>query len=132
MSDTFFLTVGIVLLVIGGLIFLAAVSNSISCSKKVTAKVVKVERDSTRHWKGSYPHYPVVSFAVNGKEYTVKSSTYTRSRAKYKVGQEVVIRYNPKKPEEIQIGVDLSSYIVSAVLMGLGGTLIVVYCAYCL
>ncbi len=127
MPDTFFLIVGIVLAVIGGLIFIAAISNTRSCCQKVVGTIVKVEWDNTRHWKGSYPHYPVVSYTVNGQEYTVKSSTYTRVSSKYKVGQEVVIHCNPKKPEEIRVGVDLPSYLVGAVLMGIGAFLIAVY-----
>lgn len=127
MPDTFFLIVGIVLAVLGGLIFAAALSNTRSCSQKVTATVVKVEWDNTRHLRGTYPHYPVVAYTVGGKEYKVKSSTSTRISSKYKVGQEVVIRYNPQNPKEIQVGIGLSSYIVGAILFGFGATLIAVF-----
>lgn len=132
MSDTFFLIVGIVLALIGGLIFAAAVSNTRSCSRKLTGRVVRVEWDNTRHWKGTYPHYPVVSYTVDGREYTVKSSTYTRVSTKYKVGQDVIIRYNPQKPDEIQVGIDLSSYIVGTIMLVVGAVLIGIYCTYCL
>lgn len=127
MSDMFNLIVGIVLAVVGGLIFAAAVSATRSCSQKTTARVVKVVCENTGYWRGTYPHYPVVTYTVNGKEYTVKSSTSTRFITKYKEGQEVVIRYNPKKPKEIQVGIGLLSYIVGAFIALCGVVLIAVY-----
>ncbi len=122
MSDTFMLIVGIVLAVIGVLILAAVISSTRACSQKVSGKVVRVELDNTRHWRGTYPHYPIVSYVTDGKEYTVKSGTYTRISTKYETGQDVVVRYNPKKPDEIRVGLDLSSYIVGAIflLIGLG------------
>ncbi len=132
MSDTFFLIVGIILAILGALIFIASISRDVSCSRQMMAKVVKVERDGTRHWKGTYPYYPTFSYLVNGQEYNIKSDTYTRSHTKYKVGQEVMIHYNPKSPEQIRLGVQISSYLFSIVLMGIGGVLIGIYCTYCL
>lgn len=79
MSDTYFLIVGIVLAIIGGLIFFTTISNACSCSRKVMGKVVRVSRDNTRNLRGTYPHYPVVSYTADGKEYIARIPVSARN-----------------------------------------------------
>lgn len=127
-SDTAALVVGIILAIIGFLILAGLIWKFIACSKRITAKVVKVEYDKDKgYWRGTYQHYPTFRYTVDAKEYIVKADTYTRNINKYKVGQEYEIHYNPKSPDEIRTSLMIPTFIISAVFFVFGGTLIYTY-----
>lgn len=127
MPDAFFLVTGILLALLGGLIFCAAVSSNRSHSQRTTGTVVRIEVDNTRHLRGTFPHYPVVTYTVDGKEYTAKSETYTRIGTKYKLGQRLTVHYDPNSPKKIRVGVDAWSFAVGITMAILGLALVALY-----
>lgn len=130
MSDTFFLIVGIVLVVLGVLMLWGTIGRNLTCSQKVVAQVVEIRVDESGYWKGTMPHYPTFTYVVNGREYTVESKEYTRSMNKYRVGEEAIIWCNPKDPEEIRLGVSIGGFFVALVPLIIGGFLIYIYVRY--
>lgn len=131
MSDTSCLVIGIVLVSLGVLLLGGTIGRNITCSQEVVAEVVDVIVDESRHWKGTQAHYPVLTYVVNGKRYTVESEEYTRNMDKYKTGEETVIWCNPDHPEEIRLGVSIGAFLVGVVPVIIGGILIYVYVRYC-
>ena len=131
MSDTTFLIIGIVLAVLGALMLLGTIGRNLTCSQKVTAKVVEMRADESGYWNGTLPHYPTFTYVVNGREYTVESKEYTRSMNKYRVDEETIIWCNTKDPEEIRLGVSIGGFFAALVPLIIGGLLIYVYVRYC-
>lgn len=131
MSDTTFLIIGIVLAVLGALMLLGTIGRNLTCSQKVTAKVVEMRVDESGHWKGTLPHYPTFTYVVNGREYTVESKEYTRKMDKYRVDEDAAIWCNPKDPEEFRLGVSVGGFFAALVPLIIGGVLIYVYVHYC-
>ena len=71
MSNTFFLTVGIILAGIGLLLITAKVLTYIKCTVPINATVVKPEKEHTYFRGVKHTHYrPVVRYVVDGKSYT--------------------------------------------------------------
>lgn len=128
MPDLFFLIVGILLSLLGILCFSGAIQNNKACSLSVTAKVIGMEKDEHSYWRGTYRYFPTFSYTVNGKEYVIKDEfSATRSKSKYRVGGEIIIKCDPENPEEIKVGVKLSPYIIGIVFAAIGVLLIVCY-----
>lgn len=130
MSDTTFLIIGIVLAVLGALMLLGTIGRNLTCSQKVTAKVVEMRVDESGYWNGTLPHYPTFTYVVNGREYTVESKEYTRSMNKYRVDEEAIIWCNPKNPKEIRLGVSIGGFFAALVPLIIGGLLIYIYVRY--
>lgn len=131
MSDTTFLIIGIVLTALGALMLLGTTGRNMTCSQKVTAKVIDVRAEESGYWKGTLPYYPTFNYVVNGKEYTVESKEYTRSMNKYRLNGEAIIWCNPKNPQEIRLGVSIGGFFVALVPIIIGGLLIYIYVRYC-
>ncbi len=127
MSDTFFLIVGIVLTAISVLLIVVTIMQRIECSSKTTATVVSIQKKKLSYHRGKtyYQYYPIFSYQVDGKEYNTRSDWPTQYRLKYKVGDEVIIRYNPKSPESISVGVKVLS-LVCDILFAIFGIMLVV------
>lgn len=103
MSNTFFLTVGIILAGIGLLLITAKILTYIRCTLPINATVVKLEKEYTHLRGAEYTHYrPVVSYTVDGKSYTEKAYFRTYRKTKYPICSQIRICYNPKKPKEIR------------------------------
>ncbi|MDD5905259.1 MAG: DUF3592 domain-containing protein, partial [Clostridiales bacterium] len=103
MSNTFFLTVGIILAGIGLLLIMAKVLTYIKCTVPINATVVKPEKEYTYFRGVENTHYrPVVRYAVDGKNYTEKAYFRTCRKTKYPIGSQIRICYNPKKPKEMR------------------------------
>ena len=103
MSNTFFLTVGIILAGIGLLLIMAKVLTYIKCTVPINATVVKPEKEYTYFRSVEHAHYrPVVGYTVDGKSYTEKADFRTYRKTKYQVGSEMEICYNPKNPKEMR------------------------------
>ena len=104
MSNTFFLTVGIILAGIGLLLIMAKVLTYIKCTVPINATVVKPEKEYTYFRGVENTHYrPVVRYSVDGKNYTEKAYFRTYRKTKYPVNSEIKICYNPKKPKEMRL-----------------------------
>ena len=103
MSNTFFLTVGIILAGIGLLLIMAKVLTYIKCTVPINATVVKLEKEYTYFRSVEHAHYrPVVGYTVDGKNYTEKAYFRTCRKTKYPIGSQIRICYNPKQPKEMR------------------------------
>ena len=103
MSNTFFLTVGIILAGIGLLLIMAKVLTYIKCTVPIKATVVKPEKEYTYFRGVENTHYrPVVRYAVDGNNYTEKAYFRTYRKTEYPIDSKMEICYNPKNPEEIR------------------------------
>lgn len=126
--DTVSLILGTVCLLLGLLIILGQIRDRSVYSLKTPAKIVNVDRDPHSHWRGSFRHYPVLSYTVEGKVYSSKAKQNpTRIKGKYSVGQELIIRCDPRRPESFRLGAYVSLYVMGGVLLVLGLTLTVCY-----
>ena len=125
MSNTFFLTVGIILAGIGLLLITAKILTYIRCTVSINATVVRLEKDYTYFRGITYTYYhPVVEYVVDGKSYTQMASFRTLRETKYQVNSQMKICCNPKDPELIRFVGDLSPLPLGVVLLLIGGTLI--------
>ena len=103
MSNTFFLTVGIILAGIGLLLIMAKVLTYIKCTVPINATVVKPAKEHTYFRGVKHTHYrPVVRYVVDGKSYNEEAYFKTYRKTKYPIGSEMEICYNPKKPKEMR------------------------------
>ena len=103
MSNTFFLTVGIILAGIGLLLIMAKVLTYIKCTVPINATVVKLEKEYTYFRSTEHTLYrPIARYVVDGKSYTEKAYFRTCRKTKYPIGSQIRICYNPKKPKEMR------------------------------
>ena len=125
MSNTFFLTVGIILAGIGLLLIMAKVLTYIKCTVPINATVVKPEKEYTYFRGVENTHYrPVVRYAVDGKNYTEKAYFRTCRKTKYLIGSQIKICYNPKKPKEMRFVGHLFPLHIGTVFLFIGAVLI--------
>lgn len=125
MSDMFFLVVGIILSGIGLLLITAKVWTYIKCTVPINATVVKLEKEYTFLRGVEHTHYrPVVSYAVDGKNYTEEAYFRTYRKTKYPVNSEIKICYNPKKPEQMRFVGHLFPLPLGLVFLFIGTVLI--------
>ena len=76
MSNTFFLTVGIILAGIGLLLITAKILTYIRCTVPINATVVKLEIEYTFFRGVEHTHYrPALRYVVDDKSYTVAVTT---------------------------------------------------------
>lgn len=123
-----FLIFGAVLLLIGILFIFGEIFDYASCSQSVTAQVVKLEKDHTSYWKGTYQYHPIFRYVVNGQEYTLTDKySPTRNTKKFRPGSYVTLKYNPAKPENFRTGAKISSFIIGIILIAAGAALAVCY-----
>ena len=103
MSNTFFLTVGIILAGIGLLLIMAKILTYIRCTVPINATVVKLEIEYTFFRGVEHTHYrPALRYVVDGKSYTVEAHFRTYRKTKYPIDSEIKIYYNPKNPKEMR------------------------------
>lgn len=120
------LVIGLILSLAGILLLLGEIRDSAACSQSVTARVIRMEKDAQSYWRGTFRYYPVFSYAVNGETYIRKAkASPTRNKNKYRIGEELAIRYSPEHPEHFRTGARVSAYLISMVLLAIGITLIV-------
>ena len=125
MSNTFFLTVGIILAGIGLLLITAKVLTYIRCTVPINATVVRLEKDYTYFRGITYTYYhPVVEYVVDGKSYTQMASFRTLRATKYQVNSQMKICCSPKNPELIRFVGHPFPLPLGVVLLLIGGTLI--------
>ena len=125
MSNTFFLTVGIILAGIGLLLLAAKVMTYIKCTVPINATVVKLETESTFFRGVEHTHYrPVVRYVVDGKRYTVEAYFRTYRKTKYPMDSEMKIYFNPRNPKEMRFVGHLSPLPMGLVFLFIGAVLI--------
>lgn len=115
------LIVGFVLSLAGVGFLLGEILDFASCTQRITAKVVKMEKDKGSYWRGTYRYYPVFAYTIDGKEYKGKDRfSPTRRENKYHVGTEVAVKCNPGRPKQFRTGPKASTYLLSGVLLAVG------------
>ena len=95
-------SLGVILL---GLFFMVVFgfNNEIFMSNKPNYKEVKatvigyVESQSSNDESVTTAYTPVVEYYIDGQRYTAHSNVYSKPRS-YKVGDQVIIKYNPNNP----------------------------------
>ncbi len=129
MNNIYFLIVGIIFTIFGVGYPALKISHRLACSQKVTATVSKLNKTATYHHRGrtSHRYIPSFTYTVDGKQYTAKADIETQNTAKYAKGKEFIIRYNPKKPEEISVGVSVFPYLSGGFATVIGIALIICY-----
>ena len=125
MSNTFFLTVGIILAGIGLLLIMAKILTYIRCTVPINATVVRLEKDYTYFRGITYTYYhPVVEYVVDGKSHTQMASFRTLRVNKYRVNSQMKICCSPNNPELMRFVGHPFPLPLGVVLHLIGGTLI--------
>lgn len=96
------------------------------CTASVTGTVIDIQRHVSNDSDGgtSETLHPVFEYEVDGEFYT-KVSSVGFSGCKYKIGQEVVVLYDPDNPEKYLIEGDKSTlrfgiiFLIGTIFMGL-------------
>lgn len=129
MPDLFFLVVGVILALIGALCLASQIKLTLSCSQKVAATVMSVQKKKWGFWRGKtlYRYFPTFTYQVGEKTLTAKCEYPLKRANKYKKGDEVVIRYNPRAAEKFSAGGSAFVGIFGFVLMAIGVFLAVCY-----
>ena len=128
MSDQYFLTVGIVLAVLGILSFVSGILSVIHCKTPVTGIITKL-KDRPHHYKGKTVHHitPVIRYEADGKTYEAAADISTAKADKYRVGDKIGILFNLKKPDEFRVGKPVFPYVFGLLFITSGAVLIVCY-----
>lgn len=95
-----------------------------SCTEQVTAKVVRMEkhtsRSSGKHHRTSTTYAPVFEYEYDGRQYTHTSSVASNP-PEFSTGEKVTIWVNPNAPDKIYYEPGTSSVLLSIVFRILGG-----------
>ncbi len=130
MSDTAFLVGGIVMTLLGGLSLFATISTIITCKCEVEAKITSLKYRE-KYWRGraSLQYTAELSYLVNGVSYEGKLVFSTPKSEFYRKGNQLKIRYNPKKPQMIHRKGDgaATSLLLGILLFGFGVFILVIY-----
>lgn len=127
MSDTYFLIIGILLFIIGACFLILQIRRRLSCSGQVLAVIVEVQRKKISTWKGKafFQYFSTFSYQAEGKNYLIKHPV--KNDKTYQKGNNVLIYYNPKAPENIYTGGSLFLCISSILLLLFGLILIICF-----
>ena len=96
----FFIPAGLLLIIVGVVIFFINVNNQNYVSVESTVSNVQLAQEAYTDTDGNYVDatYNVsIKYTVDGKEY----SSVLDNVSKYKVGDKIKIYYNPKDPSQI-------------------------------
>lgn len=103
---------GIILLIFGllvaamGLYFsIKIIKKLINCTADISAECTDIkkhrhEHDSGHHHHTTYSYSPVLSYRVNGNDYSGEADISSSSGMKFSVGQRFDIKYNPGAPDQ--------------------------------
>lgn len=129
MSDTYFLIVGILLVVFGVLLIIGGISANMKCNTLVKGVIVNLIEKSHYH-RGIITHEitPVVRYTYNGRKYEKKSEQPTRDTEKYRIDDSIDLLINPDMPEEFLLHRTIFPFVMAVVLMLPG--LLLIYCYF--
>ena len=116
-----------IVLIAGGILFVCIgfnQNNKVDTFKEVNATITNID---VQYGVGEETNqYTVlVKYTVNGKEYEEEIDNY---KASYKVGDEITVKYNPDKPEEVTAMSKggLALYIAIGAIAALAGVVILI------
>ena len=96
--------VGIACVIIGIFIMVSHFNAQKTQTEEITAKIIRIDSEVEMDTDGfdTRWYYPVVEYTVDGKKYETRlANSGSTNSTEYKEGQEVLVQYNPDKPEEI-------------------------------
>ena len=96
--------VGIACVIIGIFIMVSHFNTQKTQTEETTAKVIRIDSEVETDTDGfdTRWYYPVVEYTVDGKKYETRlANSGSTNSTEYKEGQEVLVQYNPDKPEEL-------------------------------
>lgn len=95
---------GLVALGLGGFTSWMEIKKISKCSEEVEAEVTDVKRKHYRGKKGGSNDYsPVLMYKVAGEEHGGLADVASVFPNKYKVGQTMVVKYNPDEPDSFHV-----------------------------
>ena len=123
------LLVGIALVVLGIVLIIMHFNNKAKLTAEVTAKVIRVDSELEYDTDGFETRYytPIIEYTADNKTYENRLSTRTTNSVEYKIGDSIVINYNPENPNEFQQKGSLAFIIGGAIAILVGAVAIVSY-----
>jgi len=97
--------IGIIFFIIGIAMLKNNKRKEINCTSKTYGKVIDIVRHRSYSSDGGYRYswHAVFEYNIGELKY-IKESVYGRSQAKYAIGQDVEVYYNPEDYNEFYIG----------------------------
>ena len=105
------------------LVILTIIRNG-KCTEAATAHVVRIQEEWERGGSdsaGSVVYYPIFQFTARNGAIVEARATVGRGWNRYRIGQEVALRYNPDKPEQIAVKKDIILAIAGGALFAVIG-----------
>ena len=121
---------GIIVLVVGIILFLNAKGLEKRCTAEAIGKVVdfKIEEGTETedgYVRTTYTYFPIIEYKAGNKTVTKQSSIGSQSK-KYSINDQVDILYNPDNIEEYTIKGDSTSNYLSIIFIIVGIIIVLV------
>lgn len=115
-TNLIILIAGILAVIMGVFVLVSDIRSKQTNTQTAEATVIAIEDDQQYNsnldlWETVY--YPVVRFSVNGVDKEYKYSQFYSSE-KYRIGDKVLIHYDPNEPTKFTIDEDNRSVIIAA------------------
>lgn len=111
---------GILLIAIGGFIYVRNDNLVKNCTEEVVATIVDIEEEISTDDDGvEYIYYPVIEYKALGNIVKVKMNSGSSTQV-YNVDDKITILYNPNNTKEFVVKGDKSLNIFSVAFMALG------------
>lgn len=119
--------VGVVFFIVGRAILKRRRKREINCTSQTYGKVVDLVRRESRDSDGNYSSswHPVFEYRIGGLTF-VKESSFGRSQAKFAIGQNVEIYYNPEDYNEFYVPGETTPKLIGTVFTAVGAVAILV------
>lgn len=115
------IVLGIILSIIGILLIVSFVSSRVKCTTKVEATVTKLKVKTFSVRGRTVKQYtPVVTYTVDGKEYTKETLVQTRNPDKYTVGEKLSIYTDLNDPKNMRFGSEIGFLVAGIVFASAG------------
>lgn len=121
--------IGIIFFIIGIIMVINRKKKEKECTSKTYGKVKDVARHQTYNSDGGYSYtwHPVFEYNIGELKF-IKESIYGSSEAKYAIGQDVEIYYNPEDYNEYYVVGDAQSKNLGVIFTIVGIVVIIIAC----
>ena len=114
----------------GVLVWLKARKLAQTCTAEAAGTVTGYEKRRGAGRTGRHHYYPVISYSVNGTEYTIRS-TLGSQKPKYPEGTELLVLYNPAEPEKSYMANEKTSNRIAGPFIFLFGIAFLIGSFFC-
>lgn len=115
------LMVGVILIGAGIIFIIMGRNKKKRCTEAVPGRIIDVLKERNYTDEGSNWHYyPVYEYWTGYQTVRKKGNDYSGSKRKYRVGQTVMIRFNPQDPGEFTVGGKTADTTIGVMLIVLG------------